>query len=140
MGKYFFLIYGKYSVLNKYYPDEKFITNKIIVEIIKSLICEDNYVYAAYVPDEDIINQIIITYGEKEEYIRNGLYSFRYIFYENKNLNLKEILQDSRFSDNCFMELDIGKLWGDLDEFRKEIFINEYNLKKLENSLAKIIR
>jgi hypothetical protein len=136
--KLYFYDNGKYASLNKYFPKETNISNKLILKIIKSLICEDNFVYVAYVPDKSIINQIIITFGEREEYIRNGLYSFKLIFYENKNLNLKEMVNDSRCSDKCFMELDIGKLWKELDEFKNGIYINEYNIKKIEKSLVEI--
>jgi hypothetical protein len=138
-GKISFIDNGRYAILNNYIPNETYIKNKILANIIKTLISEDSYVYVAYVPDEMIVNQIIITYGERAEYIKNGIYNFSYTFYENKPWNLKEVTQDDQYSENCFMELTVCKMWKEPDELENGIYASEDNLIKMEKSLSEII-
>lgn len=136
-SKIYFYDNGRYFNITGYSIKEERITNKILINLIQILITEDNYTCVSYVPDssENNLNQIIITYGEKEKYMYNGLYAFEYIFYEDKLFELSRIALDNDFSSSCFMKISVSRLWKENDEIINKKYINGFNEDKLRKSL-----
>lgn len=134
-SKIYFYDNGRYAKLDGYQINEKNIKNNTLIKVVEKLLSEDKYVYIGYVPDEKTVNQIIITYGEREGYIYNNSYNFEYIFYEDKPFELSRIAQDEEYSKECFMKISVAKLWIENNEIENKVYINKYNAKKLEDTI-----
>lgn len=134
-GKIFFRDEGRFSDLIDYTIDEKYVTNKKLIKIIESLISEDSYTAVYYVPSKYIINQIIIRFGEDDNYISRGLDYFSFTYYEDKLYDLKRITLKDNFSNECYLKIDVKKLWKELYKLQNKDFIDESIKLKLLESL-----
>ena len=106
---------------------------------ISFLVSEDTYTSVNYVPDEDTINQLVISYGDREDYMYNGSERFSFTFYENDFYRLKDITKQERFSNECFLKIKITKLWVWKSELKNGTFINNYKFEKLERSIQTLL-
>lgn len=126
---------GRFSDLTDYSIDEKYVTNKKLINIIKSLVSENSYTAVYYVPSKYIINQIIIRYGENDDYISRGLDYFSFTYYEDKLYDLNRISLKDKFSHECYLKIDVKKLWNELYEFRNGKIIDAGVKSRFLNAL-----
>lgn len=126
---------GRFSDLMDYSIDEKYVTNKKLINIIKSLISEDSYTAVYYVPSKYIINQIIIRFGENDDYISRGLDYFSFTYYEDKLYDLKRVSLKEQFSSECYLKIDVKKFWNDLYEFQNGNIVDEGVKTRFLNAL-----
>lgn len=126
---------GRFSYLTDYSIDEKYVTNKKLINIIKTLVSENSYTAVYYVPSKYIINQIIIKFGEDDNYINRGLDYFSFTYYEDKLYDLNRISLKDTFTNECYMKINVKKLWTDLYEFEKGIYVDEYIKVRFLNAL-----
>lgn len=129
---------GRYAKLDGYKLDCK--NKNQIIQNIKLLLNKDSYTEVMYIPSE-IINQLQIAYGENRIFVSLGMSDFVLTYYTDKTFNKKKESQNDIFSENCYMKIELGKMWRDSSEFEKENYVDEYKkikLKKcLENEVGK---
>ena len=138
-NKLYFYDIGRYAILDKHTLDNIYINESKIINLIKVLVSEDTYTSVNYVPDEDTINQLVISYGDREDYMYNGSERFSFTFYENDFYRLKDITKQERFSNECFLKIKITKLWVWKSELKNGTFINNYKFEKLERSIQTLL-
>lgn len=105
-----------------------------IIQNIKSLVNKDSYTEVKYIPSE-IINQLQIEYGENRIFVSRGMSDFILTYYIGKTFNKKAESQIQEFSENCYMKIELAKMWRDYSEFKKENYIDEYKKEKLRKCL-----
>ncbi len=126
---------GKYSNLWGYKIADEIIDVKKVNKIIGKLVSEDAYVGVFYSSSEYLINQLIIAYGEDENKISLGGSSFEFTYYEDEFYELARISTEEKFSNECYMKIELKKMWRDYSDFLKGKYVDEYNKKKLEEAL-----
>lgn len=126
---------GRFSDIKNYSINEKYISNKKIISLIKTLVSDTTYTALYYVPSKYIINQIIIRHGESDNYINRGLDYYSFTYYEDKLYDLKRITLKEQFSNECYMKIDVKKLWNELYEFKKNNFVDDTIKEKFLNAL-----
>lgn len=126
---------GRFSYLTDYSIDEKYITNRKLISIIKELVSENSYTAVYYVPSKYIINQIIIKFGEDDNYINRGLDYFSFTYYEDKLYDLNRISLKDTFTNECYMKISVKKLWNDLCDFENGKYVDEYIKVRFLNAL-----
>ena len=126
---------GRFSSLKDYTIDEKYVTNKKLIKVIRSLVSPNSYTAVYYVPSKYTINQIIIEYGENDNLIDRGLSYFSFVYYEDKLYDLKRDALVDTFSDECYMKIKITKLWNELSELESQNYIDEFISEKLFSAL-----
>ena len=126
---------GRYSNLSGYeIIDEKINVDKII-KIISKLLNEKAYVGVIYVPSKYTVNELKILYGENKDKVLFGKYDFAFNYYENKGYELATKSMHNEFSNNCYLRIDLIKLWDDYSEYEKGIYIDEFKKEKLAKAL-----
>ena len=130
-GKIIIYDNGRYSKLQGYVVDDKNINIKTVIEIIKKLVNENSYTEVAYIPFETLINQLVIFYGDNEMNVHYRNIYFSLTYYENKPYELQRISGNQSFSKECYMKLELFKLWDEFAEFEKDNLVDEYKKKKL---------
>lgn len=134
-GKIYFFDGGRFSNVQNYTIDEKYITNKKLLNILESLISEDSYTALYYAPSKYTINQIIIKYGKNKDEINKNLEYFSITYYEDKNYNLKTATLNDIFCQDCYMKVCIKEIWKEYYEFQKGNYIDEGLKNKLYKAL-----
>ena len=122
-------------MIQGYTIEEKYITNKKILSIIKNLISENSYTALYYVPSEYSINQIIIKYGKDDNEVNRNLDYFSLTYYEDKLYDINRVALENIFSKECFVKITIKKMWTDLYDFRQGKCIDENIKEKLLSTL-----
>ncbi len=135
-NKIYFRDDGRFSYIKDYTIDEKYITNKKLLNIIETLLSEDSYTAVFYVPSKYVINQVIIKYGQDDNYINRGLEYFSFTYYEDKLYDLQRVTLQDDFSNECYMKIELKKLWNDLYEFKNSNYIDEI----IEDKLLKVLK
>lgn len=123
--------YGRYSNLQNYEVNDENINISRVCKIINTLIDEDSYTEVLYVPDKNIFNQLIIRCGENKSQTTKGMSAFEIIYYEDKPYELKRISLEDKFSENCYMKIELFKMWRDNAKLQEKIYIDEYKKEKL---------
>lgn len=126
---------GRFSYLTDYSIDEKYITNKNLIKILEELVSENTYTAVYYVPSKYIINQIIIRYGENDDYISRGLDYFSFTYYEDKLYDLNRISLKDKFSHECYLKIDVKKLWNELYQFKNGNLVDDGVKARFLNAL-----
>lgn len=127
--------YGRYASLDGYEVSNTQIDIKKIIKIIKKLINESAYVAVTYVPSKYTINELKILYGTNENKVLCGEYDFAFNYYENDLYNLSSKSLNDEFSDNCYLRIDVIKLWDDYEEYKNGIYVDKYKKAKLDEAL-----
>lgn len=130
---------GRYAILDGYKIDEAYIDESKVIRLLKKLVSEDSYTSVNYVPDEHTINQLVIAYGDREEYIYSGLPRFSFTFYEDKLYNLKKATMQEEFSEKCFLKIKVSKLWVWQSELENQTYINEYMFERLKSGIEVLL-
>lgn len=123
---------GRYAKLDGYKLECK--NKNQIIQNIKLLLNKDSYTEVMYIPSE-IINQLQIAYGENRIFVSLGMSDFVLTYYTDKTFNKKKESQNDIFSENCYMKIELGKMWRDSSEFEKENYVDEYKKLKLKKCL-----
>lgn len=130
---------GRYAKLDGYKIKSEYINETKVIELLNNLVSEDSYTTVSYVPDENIINQLIISHGEREGYMYRGVDRFSFTFYENKPYNLKYVTKQETFSDNCFLKIEVHKLWVWEEDLNNKTYVNEYKLERLKKCIGVLL-
>lgn len=137
-NKIFFYDNGRYAKLDGFTIEEKNVDNKTIINLIKNLIQEDAYVGVSYVPDDLTYNQIIVDYGTREGYVYNNSFNFSFIFYPDRQFELRRSSLNDKLSEKCFMKISVGKMWKDSYDMHNGQYAHELNNAKLMKALKAI--
>lgn len=127
--------FGRYAELNGYEVLNKKINIDKVIKIIKKLVNEKAYVGVIYVPSKYTINELKVLYGMEELKVLCGEYDFGFIYYEDKEYNLASKSLHSEFSNNCYLRIDVIKLWDGEINYKNGVYIDEYKKEKLEGAL-----
>lgn len=134
-NKIYFYDSGRYSNLQNHEISGDKINPKKITQMIENMVNEDSYTGILYVPSKEGINQFIIMRGENERYVGLSMFDFSFTYYNNKPYELKRIIMDEIFSEECYMKIEIGKMWRDYSEFLQNRYVDKYKKEKLKESL-----
>lgn len=134
-NKIFIYDNGRYSKLDGYEINNENINIKNVIETLKTLTSESSYTELAYIPFKQLINQLVIFYGDNESNVHYRNIYFSITYYENKPYELRRISHNQEFSEKCYMKIEIFKLWEDYSEFLKGNYIDEYKKQKLNEVL-----
>ena len=121
------LIYddGRYSNSNGYKIDNKFINVSKVIKVINSLIRENTYTQVLYSPSEYTINQLKISHGDTKKQLENNGADFTFTYYENKFYDLANRTKNKNFSDECYLKIEVIKLWRDYSDYINKNYIDE---------------
>ncbi len=133
--KIYFTDNGRFSNVSNYTINEKYIDNKKLINIIENLVSENSYTAVYYVPNKYVINQVIIKYGENDNYINRGLDYFSFTYYEDKLYDLARISLKDTFSNECYLKIELKKLWNELYDLKNANYTDEYIENKLLSAL-----
>lgn len=126
---------GRYSKLEGYKVQEDNINVKKVINVIDKMIDEDSYTKVMFVPSELIPNQLIIYRGENEKLIDDSGYDFSFLYYENGPYELKRISKEDIFSEECYLKIELGKMWRYLSELNQKKYTDKYKKEKLRRCL-----
>lgn len=126
---------GRFEYLEDYTINEKYVTNKKLIKLIETLVSKDSYTAVLYAPSKYVINQIIISNGEDDINMNRGLSYFKFIYYEDKLYDLQRISLKDKFSNECFLKIEVTKLWKDLYKFQNGELVDENIKAKLLSAL-----
>lgn len=134
-GKIIIYDNGRYSKTNNYAISNANIDTKKVIKTLKALVDENSYTELAYIPLKQIMNQLVIFYGDNEMNVHYRNINFSITYYEDKLYELRRISQNETFSEECYMKIEIFKLWDKYSEFEKGNYIDEYKKQKLYDVL-----
>lgn len=134
-GKIHFKDDGRFEYLDDYVINEKYVTNKKLINVIESFASKDSYTAVLYAPSKYVINQIIISNGEDDINMNRGLSYFKFIYYEDKLYDLQRISLKEIFSNECFMKIEITKLWKDFYKYQNGELVDESIKNRLLEAL-----
>lgn len=134
-GKIHFKDDGRFEYLDDYVINEKYVTNKKLIKVIESFVSNDSYTAVLYAPSKYVINQIIISNGEDDINMNRGLSYFKFIYYEDKLYDLQRISLKEIFSNECFMKIEITKLWKDFYKYQNGELVDESIKNRLLEAL-----
>ena len=126
---------GRYSDCNGYKVSGENINVNKITKIIDNVVKEDGYVAVLYVPSKHTINQLIISVGESDDKIQIGGIDFSFTFYEDKKYELARISMNKEFSNDCYLKIEVLKMWDDYSNFLDGEYICESKKEKLKKAL-----
>ena len=124
---------GRYAKLNNATLNQEYVNDEMVIKVINVLVDDSSYTEVIYVPDKYIINTLNICYGERQDYVNNGIYTFQIRFYENGIYNLAKATGNSDFCEDIAIKFEIDRMWRKLSEYNSDIRASKKNLKKLEN-------
>lgn len=127
--KLYFTDKGRFSEIEDYTIEEKYVGSKKIIKLIESLISEKSYTAVYYVPSKYIINQIIIKYGENDDIVNRNLEYFSLTYFEDKLYDLNRIALKDEFSNECYLKINLKKMWKELYQFENRNYTDE-NIKE----------
>lgn len=117
---------GKYSNSNAYKIDNRIINISKVIKVIKSLIRENTYTEIAYSPSKYTINQLRISHGESKKEIENGGADFIFTYYEDKYYELGNISMNDEFENNCYLKIEVIKMWRDYSDYENKKYVDDY--------------
>lgn len=123
---------GRYGKLNNITLNQEFVNDSIVIKIINALVDDYSYTEVIYVPDKYTINTLNICYGQRQDYVNNGIYNFQIRFFENANYDLRRVTNIDEFSDNVFLKIELDRMWDKLSEYNNEYRASKKNLDKLQ--------
>lgn len=126
---------GRYALLKDYEISNKNININKVIKIIRKIVNEKAYLGVIYVPSKYTINELKILYGSEEQKVLCGEYDFAFNYYENKNYELSTKSLHQEFSNNCYMRIDVIKLWDDYLDYKNGVYVDEYKKEKLLDAL-----
>lgn len=126
---------GRYASLKDYEISSKNINVNKVIKIIRKIVNEKAYLGVIYVPSKYTINELKILYGSEEQKVLCGEYDFAFNYYENKNYELSNKSLHQEFSNNCYMRIDVIKLWDDYSDYKNGVYVDEYKKEKLLDAL-----
>lgn len=126
---------GRYAKLEGYVVSNKKINLEKVIKIIRKIVNEKAYVGVIYVPSKYTINELKIMYGNEETKVLCGEYDFAFNYYEDEEYKLASKSLHPEFSDNCYLRIDVIKLWDDYSDYKNGVYIDEYKKEKLESAL-----
>lgn len=127
------LIYdnGKYSNSQEYKLNNNIINVSKVVQEIESLIRDNTYTEVIYSPSKYTINQLRISHGENKKEIENGGADFVFTYYENMLYKLAESSGKNEFNNDCYLKIELIKMWRDYSDYLNKIYIDEYKKETL---------
>ena len=137
-NKLYFYDDGRYANIDGFVLKNKNIDNKKIINLIKALIQEDAYVGVSYVPDKLLYDQLTVEYGRREGYVYNHSYAFSFIFYPDKQFELRKSSLNDNLSEECFMKIIVDRMWKDIYDMQNGEYSHELNNEKLLKALKTI--
>lgn len=106
--------------------------NRQLYELTKVLTSDRDYLHIRHEPEIGIThNRVLVKYAFSQE---NALMDFNYfdfVFFDDKPFDAKKGWNNSKFSDQVFLQLDLGALWKGGDEG----WSTPYFEKKLQDSM-----
>lgn len=126
---------GRYATLQGYTISNKMISVKKVVQMIKTLICENSYTEVLYIPSSYTVNQLRILYGESIDKIENGGFDFSFTYYEDAPYELSRISMEDGFSKECYLKIEVLKLWDTYSNYLKGVYVSEFKKQKLYDIL-----
>ena len=126
---------GRYAKLDGYEVSNQKINIEKVIKIIRKIVNEKAYVGVIYVPSKYTINELKILYGNDETKVLCGEYDFAFNYYEDKEYKLASKSLHPEFSDNCYLRIDVIKLWDDESNYKNGVYVDEYKKEKLESAL-----
>ena len=131
------LIYdhGRYAKLDGYAVSNKNIDLKKVIKIVRGLISENHYVAVVYVPSKYTINQLRILHGKSETNTLCNEYDFSFTYYEDKAYELARISGVEEFSDECYLKIEVLKMWDDFYDYQSGIYVDDFKKEKLLEAL-----
>ena len=131
------LIYdsGRYSNSDGYAISSKIINIPKVIKVIKSLIVENTYTEVVYSPSKYVINQLKILHGESKNQIEKGGSDFTFTYFEDDLYKLASSSMHDEFDDNCYLKIEVIKMWGEYSDFLEQKYIDEYKKKILADAL-----
>lgn len=126
---------GRYSNSWGYTINNEIIDTSKIVKIIKKLIHDETYTAVIYSPSKYTINQLRISHGGSATKLLNGEEDFSFTYYEDKYYELGRISMNEEFSDECYLKIEVVKLWEDYSKYLEGNYVDEYKKEKLLDAL-----
>lgn len=122
---------GRYAMLDGHLLSDERIDSGIVSRVIQRIITEDSYTLVSFIPSQYTINQLKVIHGESLDAIENGEFDFVLTYYENKPYELSRIAMEETFSNNCYLKIELLKMWRHYSEFKKGNYIDEFKKQKL---------
>lgn len=122
---------GRYSNSHGYKLNDEIINVSKVSQEICALIRDNTYTEVVYSPSEYTINQLRISHGENKKEIENGGADFIFTFYENTLYKLRESSGKNEFNDDCYLKIELIKMWRDYSDYLNKIYIDEYKKEVL---------
>ena len=122
---------GRYSNSHGYKLNDEIINVSKVLQEICALIRDNTYTEVVYSPSEYTINQLRISHGENKKEIENGGADFIFTFYENTLYKLRESSGKNEFNDDCYLKIELIKMWRDYSDYLNKIYIDEYKKEVL---------
>ena len=63
-------------------------------------------------------------------------FAFSFTYYENKPYELARIAGEKSFSNNCYLKIELLKMWSNYSDFLKEKYVDDLKKQKLLDSLT----
>ena len=113
---------GRYAILDAHSISKEQIDIDKVIKIIRALVSEKAYVGVLYIPSPYTINEFKICYGKNENKALCGEYDFAFTYYENKKYELATKSLNTKFSNACYMRIDLIDMYegDDIEEFKKD--------------------
>lgn len=131
------LIYdsGRYSNSDGHVVSGKTINMTKVIKVIKSLIVENTYTEIVYSPSKYTINQLKLLHGESKKQIENGGADFTFTYFEDDLYKLATSSMHDEFDDNCYLKIELIKMWREYADFLNQKYIDEYKKRILLDAL-----
>ena len=130
---------GRYGSSSKLTMNQEYVNDSKVINVIKSLVDDDSYTEVLYVPDKYIINSLNICYGQREDYVNNGIYTFQIRFYENGKYDVAKSSDTPTFSNHAFAKIQLDRMWDRKHELDNEYKSSDKNLEKLEEAIGALL-
>lgn len=130
---------GRYANLNGQTLNQEYIKDKVVIDVLKTLVGTDSYSELKYVPDKYIIDSLNLCYKKQKEDVYSGAFIFEIKFYENSYYDVASSLDDSKFMNDACLKIRTGKMWDKQFELEKEYSCSEKNLYKLKKAIGEIL-
>ena len=130
---------GRYANLNGQTINQEYVKDKVVINLIKSLVGEDSYTEVKFVPDKYIINSLNICYRSKKEDVISGAYIFEIKFYENGYYDVASSKDNSTFMKDAAIKIRTGKMWEKYFDLKNETSCSERYLFELQEAIGIIL-
>lgn len=126
---------GRYSNSDGYAIKNEIVDTTKVIKIIKNMIYEDTYTAVIYSPSKYTINQLKIAHGEDSNKIERGGEDFSFTYYEDKLYELSRISMEEKFTNDCYLKIEVKKMWKDYSEYLKGDYIDNHKKDVLLDAL-----